>query len=1223
MLRGTKAKITLLVMSFLVISGLVFVVIKSSASAYSEILTYYVDNTNPGSEYTLNTVIVDGSEDVDLGLRLTTRMSSRLYSVSGSFAQPWNEEQPYYNGYISPSDFQNGTLPSDFQESHDINTGAFSLQCNTIDECYRIEEDSDVYVMTYTISKDTPVGIYHMSIHIDDLKTLDNDGNIDIHEEDTTLDTYIIVKRPSEITFWDGDYNPITEITKRYGDEMFTVTKGVTVGDGSINSYYVESESSEEGVAYIVTGTDYIDIHSTGDARICASTSDTEYYIGTTSCYTVHIEKRPILVLSVIIADKIYDGTTNAEVSEVYFSDRQLDESEYSITNVTLDSPNVGEMRMASFDFSLTELGEKRYTLMEHITSSPAMVKHATLNDLTATITPQTYDPASQSQTVPATVTAMFNGEEITLEEGVDYELYSHAQKVYEQVNFTEAGTYDITISPMMASSIFLFEPFDTTFTINPKVITVEDVQVDDKVYNESNEVHISNIHVVFSEDKLTDRYDYEVSGTLNGVNVGTWDAEVRVDLLNHNYTFYDEGEGTYSDYTVLNVPNVKIMPLELTNENAYYDFNERAFSYTGERIEPVIPLFANVHGSHDSSELSIFQDYIINYSDDTINCGTKYATLVGIGNFTGSFGPLEYFVGSSAISDINVVTPNKVYTGEALEPEPIITATFNGNRIIFRESDYVIDYHESFVDAGSYVYSFTEANEGNYHYPNTEAAFTIQPYDITASDISLSESTYRYDGNSHVPDVIVTVGNTVIDAADYDVEYSADTIGNDESDTVVTVTVRAKENTNISGEATATYTITPREVLTISGIEDNQQITYTGSPVVLEGNVMVEENPGGIKAEDLTVRWYASDGVTIIDRPTNAGSYKVVYSYEDSDYRGALVVNFEITKAESPAPIETETDFKIAAGQTLADLEGERTIGFTWTDGETIITKGNNAYTATYAYNGDAENYETLSLNIPVYGLAHVHVNVLESEGGEVAVSSQEVLEEDTITITVAPEDGHALGSILINGANRTGSVNNNILSIVAGTEDIEIATTFNKLPYDVIEGAGQIVDLDKGDTAKFRIDADYEVFADGGKVYVDGTIVDPENYTSWDGSTYIQLTDEYLNTLSVGEHTLVVAFNDGRTATTTFTILRADDGGSEDDSEGGSDSEGDGDSEDDGDNEGDGEKENEDDTSEDKHMPVPNTGSYTIVSGGATATVGLLAVIIIIGIAIRKIRR
>ena len=1194
MLRSTRSKISVFLIGLLVLCGTAIVAVKSFASSnYSEVLTYRIFHNGQSEQQNSNVVVLDGTKDVSLDLNLSTMVSSRIFSINGTFVKPQNYEQQEPYEYIYPSFFRSEMTSSDSHQDYSIVTGDFFFNCNTTDTCYETEANSNLYTMTYVIPRNTPAGTYHMPIHIGSLQTLDADGAFNIHEEDITLDAYIIIKRPSEITFWDENGNPITEITKRYGDEMFTVTKGVTVGDGTIDSYYVESESDEDGVAYIVTGTDYIAIHSTGDARICAMTNSTEYYLGTISCYTVHIEKRPILLLSVIIADKIYDGTTNAEVSEVYFSDRQLDESEYSITNVTLDNPNVGEMRMASFDFSLTELGDKRYTLMEHITSSPAMVKHATLNDLTATITPQTYDPASQSQTVPTTVTAMFNGEEITLEEGVDYELYSHAQKVYEQVNFAEAGTYDITISPMMASSNFLFEPFDTTFTINPMVITVEDVQVDDKVYNESNEVHISNIHVNFSEDKLVDRYDYEASGTLSGINVGTWDAEVRVDLLNHNYTFYDEDEGTYSDSTVLSVPNVRIMPLELTNENAYYEFNERAFNYTGERIEPVIPLFANVHGSHDSSELSIFQDYIINYSDDTINCGTKYATLVGIGNFTGSFGPLEYFVGSSAISDINVVTPNKVYTGEALEPEPIITATFNGNRITFRESDYVIDYHESFVDAGSYVYSFTEANEGNYHYPNTEATFTIQPYDITASDVSLSESNYKYDGSSHTPNVTVTVGNTIIDADDYDVEYSADTIGNDESDTVVTVTVRAKENTNISGEATTTYTITPREALTIRGIEDNQRITYNGSPVVLEGNVMVEENPGGIKAEDLTVQWYASDGVTVIDRPTNAGSYKVVYSYEDADYRGALVVNFEITKAESPAPIEAETDFKIAAGQTLADLEGERTIGFNWTNSDTVVTQGNNVYTATYAYNGDAENYETLSLNIPVYGLAHIHVDVAESEGGEVTVSSQEVLEGETVTITIAPDSGRVLDSITINGVDYTNSVDGNTLSIVAGTDDIEIVTNFGRLQYNVIEGAGQIVDLDKDTTAIFRIDADYGLFA-GGAVYVDEALIGAENYTSWDGSTYVQLTKGYLNTLSTGEHTLKITFNDGGIATTTFTIIRASDGNSGDSGDSG-----------------------------DKNTLTPNTGFATMAGSGATATVGLLAVVLIACMAARKMRR
>ena len=1178
MLKDAKTKIALLAIGFLIICSSAFIAIKTFASNYSEILTYDIEHSGQSDQQNYNVVVVNGTEDVELDLQLATRVGSRIYSIEGNFAWPENYENPYYNHYISPSSIKSGLTEAEY----DINTRAFSFECATIEDCYTIPEDSDIFTMTYIVSRNAEVGVYHMPIHINSLQTLDDDGNFDIHEENISFDVEIIVKRPSEITFWDEDNNPITEITKRYGDAMFTVTKGVTTGEGSINNYYVESESGEEGVAYIVTGTDYIDIHSTGDARICASTSDTEYYLGTTSCYTVHIEKRPIMLLSVIIADKTYDGTTNAEVSEVYFSDRQLDESEYNITNVTLDSPNVGEMRMASFDFSFTELGDSRYTYVgEPMAQTPAVVKHATLNDLTATITPQTYDPASQSQTVPTTVTAMFNGKEITIEEGVDYELYSHGQKVYSQTNFTEVGTYDITITPKMETSNFLFEPFDTTFTINPMAITVEDVQVDDKVYNESNEVHIDSIHVVFSEDKLADRYDYEVSGTLSGVNVGTWDAEVRIDLLNHNYTFYDEDEGTYSDNIVLNVPNVRITPLELTNENAYYVFNERVFNYTGERIEPVIPLFANVHGSHDSSELSISQDYIIEYSDDTINVGMKNATIIGTGNFTGSLETTGYYIASVRPDNIEITTPDKVYTGEALEPKPIITAVLNGNNVTFLESDYEIYAHDGFINAGSYTYTIAETLGGNYHISDMESTFTILPYEISSSDISLSENVYKYNGTSQTPSVTVTVGNTTISANDYDVEYSADTIGNDESDTIVTVTVRAKENTNISGEATTTYTITPREVLTIRGIDDNQRIAYNGSPVVLDGNVMVEENPGGINAEDLTVKWYASDGVTVIDRPTNAGSYKVVYSYEDSNYRGSLIINFEIIKANSPYPIETGTDFKIAAGQSLANLEGERTIGFSWVDEDTIVTQGSNAYTATYTYNGDTENYETLSLNIPVYGLAHVHVDAAESEGGRIIISNQDALEDETITITITPEKGRILNSITINGIDYTSQVNANTLSIIAGVDDIKIVTVFSQLYYAVIEGAKQTLVLGKDDnTATFRINANYELFIDGGAVYVDNVIIDEENYISWDGSTYVQLSNHYLNTLSSGTHELKVTFNDGGIAVTTFVIADSD-------------------------------SQNNSDKDDGKNALVPNTGFSTLVGGGVTATVSLLAII------------
>ena len=56
--------------------------------------------------------------------------------------------------------------------------------------------------------------------------------------------------------------------------------------------------------------------------------------------------------------------------------------------------------------------------------------------------------------------------------------------------------------------------------------------------------------------------------------------------------------------------------------------------------------------------------------------------------------------------------------------------------------------------------------------------------------------------------------------------------------------------------------------------------------------------------------------------------------------------------------------------------------------------------------------------------------------------------------------------------------------------------------------------------------------------KVYVDDKLIDSTNYDSKTGSTVATLKDEYLKTLSVGEHTLKVAFSDNGEAITKFTI-------------------------------------------------------------------------------------
>lgn len=92
----------------------------------------------------------------------------------------------------------------------------------------------------------------------------------------------------------------------------------------------------------------------------------------------------------------------------------------------------------------------------------------------------------------------------------------------------------------------------------------------------------------------------------------------------------------------------------------------------------------------------------------------------------------------------------------------------------------------------------------------------------------------------------------------------------------------------------------------------------------------------------------------------------------------------------------------------------------------------------------------------------------------------------------------------------------------------------------YEVIEGVGQTYTRGGGDLV-FKINADYSLFENGGKVYVDEVLVDEDSYTSRSGSTIIALKQAYLDTLSAGDHAFTVVLNNGKTATTTFTIAES----------------------------------------------------------------------------------
>lgn len=93
----------------------------------------------------------------------------------------------------------------------------------------------------------------------------------------------------------------------------------------------------------------------------------------------------------------------------------------------------------------------------------------------------------------------------------------------------------------------------------------------------------------------------------------------------------------------------------------------------------------------------------------------------------------------------------------------------------------------------------------------------------------------------------------------------------------------------------------------------------------------------------------------------------------------------------------------------------------------------------------------------------------------------------------------------------------------------------------YTFLKGEGIRFNLLKDSGLEFEIDADYDLFENGGIVYVDDEKVDPKNYKSKSGSTIITFEDDYVRALESGEHTLKVAFNDEGTAKTTFVIYES----------------------------------------------------------------------------------
>lgn len=93
---------------------------------------------------------------------------------------------------------------------------------------------------------------------------------------------------------------------------------------------------------------------------------------------------------------------------------------------------------------------------------------------------------------------------------------------------------------------------------------------------------------------------------------------------------------------------------------------------------------------------------------------------------------------------------------------------------------------------------------------------------------------------------------------------------------------------------------------------------------------------------------------------------------------------------------------------------------------------------------------------------------------------------------------------------------------------------TVIAKLPPEIIEGKEQSITEGEKSELTFRSNAAYSDFI---RVTLDGKTLDEKNYTVKEGSTIVTLKEDFVTTLSAGDHIIGIVSTNG-TATTTFTV-------------------------------------------------------------------------------------
>jgi len=290
---------------------------------------------------------------------------------------------------------------------------------------------------------------------------------------------------------------------------------------------------------------------------------------------------------------------------------------------------------------------------------------------------------------------------------------------------------------------------------------------------------------------------------------------------------------------------------------------------YTGSALTPKPVIMLNgttlVEG--------INNDYEIDRYNNNINVGTATVGIQGCGNYTG-YVTKSFTINPRDISTTTATLSASAYTYSGNEFKPTVTVKYGTTTV---STEYYIVSYSNNVNAGTAMVILT--GTGNYTGTATKA-FTINPFEVLNSMVTLKTTTYTYDGFAKNPEVSVANGSTVIPSESYSLAYSNNV--NASSTATVTLTFSG----NYTGTVSQTFTINPASINSATVTFGVSNYVYTGSaitpvPTVTLGSTTLAQNG------DFTIE-YANN--------VNAGTGKVTINGK-GNYTGTVAQNFTIDK--------------------------------------------------------------------------------------------------------------------------------------------------------------------------------------------------------------------------------------------------------------------------------------------------------------------------------------